>query len=115
MPHLILEHDAALAESHDLAALSDALFDAACAHPVFASAPQAVKVRTALFANGRSGGTPESYAHLTIRLLTGRTTEQKRAVAEAMLAVLTDHLPEIGSLSVEPVEMDRDTYVKRTL
>ncbi|WP_299348498.1 hypothetical protein [uncultured Shimia sp.] len=115
MPHLILEHDVALAKTHDLAALSQALFDAACAHPVFASAPKAVKVRTLLFDNGRSGVSPESYAHLTIRMLTGRSTEQKKDVAEAMLAVLADQLPSIGSLSVEPVEMDRNTYTKRTL
>lgn len=115
MPHLILEHDVALAESHDLAALSDALFDAACTHPVFAAAPKAVKVRTVVYTNGRSGGTPDTYAHLTVRMLTGRSTADKKSVAEAMLAVLSDHLPEIGSLSVEPVDMDRDIYTKRTL
>ena len=115
MPHLILEHDAALAETHDLPAMVDALFEAACAHPLFAKAPHDVKVRTVAFENGRSGLAAPGHAHLTIRLLTGRTSDQKQGVAQDMLAVLTRHLPDIGSLSVEPVEMDRDTYVKRAL
>ena len=115
MPHLILEHDAALAETHDLPALVDALFDAACAHPLFAKAPHDVKVRTVLFANGRSGLTPASQAHLTIRLLTGRSPEDKQGLAKALLDVLAHHLPDVGSLSVEPVDMDRNTYTKRTL
>lgn len=114
MPHLILEHDEELPRTHDLGAVADALFEAACAHPVFATAPAAVKVRTVVFANGRSGVSPASYAHLTVRMLTGRSTAEKRSVADAMLSVLSDLLPDVGSLSVEPVDMDRDVYAKRT-
>ncbi|WP_372887158.1 5-carboxymethyl-2-hydroxymuconate Delta-isomerase [Shimia sp.] len=115
MPHLILEHSDHLAQSHDLGALADALFEAACAHPVFAAAPRAVKLRTIACAHGRSGVVPESHAHLTVRMLSGRSAETKAALAGDLLAVLDRHLPDVGSLSVEPVDMDRTTYVKRAL
>ncbi len=115
MPHLVLEHSDGLNDSHDLKALADALFEAACAHPVFAKAPRAVKVRTIACANTRSGVTPETYAHLIVRLLSGRTSETKAALAGDLLRVLDRHLGDVGSLSVEPVDMDTQTYVKRTL
>lgn len=115
MPHLVLEHSAELTHSHDLGALADALFDAACAHRLFAKAPGAVKVRTIACANGRSGVLPETYAHLTLRLLSGRSPEDKAALAEDFLQILDRHLPDIGSLSVEPVEIDTRTYAKRAL
>ncbi|WP_204112857.1 5-carboxymethyl-2-hydroxymuconate Delta-isomerase [Shimia biformata] len=115
MPHLILEHSPSLAGSHDLPALSSDLFQTAQAHPAFASAPQAVKTRTIAVDNVRSGVMPQTFAHLTVRLLSGRDDETKADIANTLLAVLERHLPEVGSLSVEPVDMNRTTYAKRAL
>ena len=115
MPHLVLEYSAELADSHNIAALVDDLFDTACAHPAFAANPAAVKARSIACENARSGVTPQSFAHLTVCLLTGRTTEVRADLAEALLAVMDRHLPDVGSLSVEPVEMDTETYRKRAL
>lgn len=115
MPHLVLEHSATLADHHDLKGLADALFDAACAHPVFAANPKAVKLRTIACANGRSGLSVDTFAHLTIRLLSGRTTDAKAGLARDMLAILDAHLPDVGSLTVEPVDIDTATYAKRAL
>lgn len=115
MPHLILEHSAELSNSNDFGKTTDDLFDAACAHPVFAANPKAVKVRTVACTNARSGITPETFAHLTVRMLAGRGTDAKAALAEAMLQILDRHLPDVGSLSVETVDMDTATYRKRAL
>lgn len=115
MPHLVLEHAEELATIHDLGALVDDLFETAQAHPVFSGNPRAVKVRTIACRNQRSGVSPETFAHLTVRLLSGRTTEAKATLANDLLEVLVRHLPEIGSLSVEPTDMDVDTYAKRAL
>ncbi|MER8184313.1 isomerase [Kitasatospora sp. NPDC094015] len=53
---------------------------------------------------------------LEIRLLDGRTTEQKAALSEALLALLERHaVPAEGvelHLAVDVVEMDRRTYRK---
>lgn len=115
MPHLVLEHSRELSERYDLAAFADDLFETASAHPVFASHPQAVKVRTLACDNVRSGVSPQTFAHLTVRMLSGRTIEAKSALAADLLQVLVRHLPDVGSLSVEPVDMDTNTYTKRVL
>ncbi|MBU2943300.1 5-carboxymethyl-2-hydroxymuconate isomerase [Shimia thalassica] len=115
MPHLILEHSSELSESHDITVLMDAVFDLASAHPVFAAAPAAVKVRSIACANVRSGLTPETFAHLTVKMLSGRSTEAKAGLAEDLLRLLHTHLTGVGSLSVEPVDMEREVYRKRAL
>ncbi|MEQ9694475.1 5-carboxymethyl-2-hydroxymuconate isomerase [Shimia sp. SDUM112013] len=115
MPHFILEHSAELSDTQDLAALADAIFEAGCSHPAFAANPKAVKVRTIACQNIRSGADPQTFAHLTIRLLSGRTIETKAGLADDMLALLDRHLPNVGSLSVEPVDMATETYRKRAL
>lgn len=115
MPHLILEHSRAIASDDDLQSLSGALYDAAQAHPVFSAHPKAVKTRTICADKVRSGVTPETFAHLTVRLLSGRSAADKTDLAQVFLNVLTQALPKVGSLSVELVDMDRESYAKRVL
>ncbi|TKZ17398.1 5-carboxymethyl-2-hydroxymuconate isomerase [Shimia litoralis] len=115
MPHLVLEHSPDLTHSHDLNAVSKALFKAACESPVFIANPDAVKVRTICCENHQSATTPNTFAHLTVRLLSGREPEAKAQLAQSLLDIMDAHLPDVGSLSVEPVDMDRATYRKRTL
>lgn len=114
MPHINLEHTAETAAKHDMAAITDALFEAALASGLFPN-PAAVKVRTTEIANLRMGSEPQSLAHITVSLFAGRSTEDKRALAEGLLATLAEHLPEVGSLSVDMRDIDKDTYVKRVL
>lgn len=115
MPHLVLEYSADLAETHDISELIDDLFATACGHAVFANNLKAVKARSIACDNARSGGSPQNFAHLTVRLLAGRSKEAKANLAETLLEILDRHLPDVGSLSVEPIDMDPDVYRKRTL
>ena len=114
MPHLVLEHSASLAETHDLDALSKALFDAAAASPVFHNTA-AIKTRTIACDNVHMGTAPASFAHLTVWLFAGRSVEAKTALAEALLKVLDTHLPTVGGLSVDMRDMQPETYAKRTI
>jgi len=115
MPHLIVEHSAALADTHDLGALSDALFDAACAFPAFADHAHAVKTRMIASNHVRSGISPQTTAHLMVRMLPGRDPATKAALSQTLLEVLKSHLADVGSLSVEIVDMDGTSYAKRAL
>lgn len=114
MPHLILEHSKDLAQRHDFAAISQDLFDATLASGVF-GAGKDIKTRTIACDNTLSGGVNNDFAHLTLRMLAGRPAEVRRKLAQDCLAVLEKHLPEVGSLSVSPIEIDPDVYVKRVL
>lgn len=114
MPHLVLEHSAELAQSHDLDALSKALFEAAAASPVFHNIA-AIKTRTIACDNVHMGTSPATFAHLTVWLFAGRREEDKTALAESLLAVLDVHLPTVGGLSVDMRDMQPATYAKRTI
>ena len=114
MPHLVLEHSASLAETHDLDALSKALFDAAADSPVFHNTA-AIKTRTIACDNVHMGTSPATFAHLTVWMLAGRTTEAKKALAASLLATLDTHLPTVGALSVDTQDMQTETYAKRTI
>ncbi len=114
MPHLVLEHSADIARSHDLDALSKALFDAAAASPVFHNIA-AIKTRTIACDNVHMGTAPETFAHLTVWMLSGRPVEAKQALAESLLAVMDRYLPTVGALSVDTRDMETETYAKRTI
>ncbi|MCW8843050.1 MAG: 5-carboxymethyl-2-hydroxymuconate isomerase [Rhodobacteraceae bacterium] len=114
MPHLVLEHSADLAKTHDLNALSKALFDAAAASPVFHNTA-AIKTRTIACDNVHMGTAPTTFAHLTVWMFAGRPVETKQTLAAALLEVMNTHLPDVGALSVDIQDMQTETYVKRTI
>ena len=51
----------------------------------------------------------------TVWMLDGRSEAEKTDVAQALLSVLEGHLPDVGTLSVDPRDMARATYAKRVL
>lgn len=113
MPHLVLEHSHGLSPA-SVAATCQALFAAACTNPIFTNTA-AIKVRSVACHNVHMGTTPETFAHLTIRLLSGRDTDQKKVLAEAFVAVMDTHLPDVGSLSADLQDMNPETYSKRVI
>ncbi|GAA6209398.1 5-carboxymethyl-2-hydroxymuconate Delta-isomerase [Cognatishimia sp. WU-CL00825] len=114
MPHLILEHSAELSRQRDMNALAKALFEAALESGVF-GAGKDIKTRTIACDNVFSGAEPQTFAHLTLRLVAGRPLEVRQKLANDLLAVLEAHLPEVGTLTVLPIEIDQDVYAKRVL
>lgn len=113
MPHLVLEHSSEL-PAERITATCNALFDAACADPLLSNIA-AIKVRSIPCHNTRMATTPQSFAHLTVWLLSGRTVDLKQQLAQRFLAVMDQHLPEVGALSVNPTDMDSDAYAKRAI
>ena len=113
MPHFILEHSPDVS-AQQISDTLDALFAAASNHPEFPD-PAAIKMRALPCVQQRMAGKVHSFAHLTIKLLTGRDTQTKAALAQSMLSVLENHLPQVGQLTVDPRDMASDTYAKRIL
>ena len=114
MPHLVLEHSAELTGSHDLHAAARALFDAAHEGDLFTN-KAAIKVRTVACDNVLMGTNPQTFAHLTIYLLSGRTDAARADLATRMLAVLDQQFPDVGALSVDPRDINTQTYAKRVI
>lgn len=55
----------------------------------------------------------DSFIHLTLHLLAGRSPEQKAALTTAMRAALADRFGRVGSISIDLRDMDPDAYKKR--
>lgn len=113
MPHLVLEHSSELSDTHDIGALVHALFETAASSGVFGR--QDIRARSVACDHTVSGASKPGFAHVTLRLMNGRAPEVQRKLAEDLLAVLLEHLPEVGALSVAPVEIQRDIYARRVL
>ena len=111
MPHLILEHSAEL--DADLPALMSTVADAAAATGVVRA--EDLKVRALPYTHYQLAVPSQQFVHLSVRLLEGRSDQQKQRVAEALRAVLIEQLPEVYSLSVEIIDMHAESYKKRLL
>jgi|GEM_PF-306794 len=113
MPHLILEHSDELTETHDIAALVQALFQTATDSGVFGS--EDIRARSVECQNTVTGAAKPGFAHLILRMMAGRPDDLRKGLAEDLLAVMEKHLPEVGALSVSPEEIQRETYARRVI
>ncbi|MEM6308096.1 MAG: 5-carboxymethyl-2-hydroxymuconate isomerase [Pseudomonadota bacterium] len=111
MPHLIIQHTQKTASQ--MPDVCQAVFDAAAGCATFPDAT-AIKVRSVLCAN-HTGGTGDDFAHVTVRLLDGRSDTEKADVSAAIMVALDRHLPTTANLTVEIVDMHRASYQKRSL
>ena len=110
MPHVIIEHSKGV---ENLPALCAALFTALAAHRTIAK-PETLKLRTFEAGAHLLGTRGQSFAHATLRLLPGRDADTKSELAQVILAVMADMLPDVHSLSVDLAELDT-AYAKRVL
>lgn len=76
-----------------------------------------IKARALAFDQYRVGVAPQAraFVHVRLSLLSGRSSEIKRQLSEALFGVLTETVSAKGidlQFSVDIVDMDRDTYTK---
>jgi 5-carboxymethyl-2-hydroxymuconate isomerase len=118
MPHLFIDYSDNL--PLDEAALMVQLNTAVCAHPTVA-VEHDLKTRTTRQSSYRIGRHPEqrAYVHAELRLLAGRSDAVKKALSDAIAAVLRECTPHppgmLVQLSVEIADMDRGSYYKGEL
>lgn len=113
MPHLSLEFSQEIARDHDISALCDHLFTALAETGVFGVSD--IKVRAKPVEFYRSGAEPQSFVHATLMLMEGRDTATRAGLNRQVLELLSAELPQVGSISVQDVELPRSSYVKRML
>ena len=110
MPHLIIEYPAALITDAQLDKMIDAVHSAAVRTALFV--PSHIRVRTIPLQHYRIGGEKKAFIHAQCRIHPGRSAVQKKALSEAVLAALRSHDQTRAVITVEVVEMDRDSYAK---
>ena len=119
MPHLVIDYSANLTDFPQAQILKD-VNAALCSHPEVKDEAD-LKSRTNRIEHFEIGNQPagRGFVHAQLRLLSGRSPEAKKDLAERIAVVLRKHTPHpagvMVQLSVEIVDMDRGSYVKERL
>ncbi|MGH8444985.1 MAG: 5-carboxymethyl-2-hydroxymuconate Delta-isomerase [Solimonas sp.] len=111
MPHLILEYSAGVERGVAIERLLEAAGDAAAESGVMARAD--IKLRAIACPHFKLLDGGDSFVHLTVRLLAGRGAEAKLKLSELLRERLAALLATVHSVSVEIVDMDAQSYLKR--
>lgn len=113
MPHIVIEYSQGLELSVAIATVMEAAFDAAVASGIMD--PRDIKIRALPYEHFRLEGPADSFVHVSCRLLTGRTPDQKVRLSTLLRQRLSALLPDVHSISIDVVDMDPEAYKKRLL
>lgn len=109
MPHCVIEH----AKDVSPEPVLKAVFDGALASNLFAEGGKDIKVRAIPVEHFVTGGEEKCFVHVALKILSGRTLGQKQALSNEVL----NHLKALSlsdiSLTVEVVDIDRESYAKK--
>jgi len=110
MPHVLIEFSRELADETQIEQMLDTLHLAVAASGLFESSH--IKLRAQPLNHYRLGGEREPFIHVQLRIHTGRTGQQKRELSEGVLVALRRLEWPARTITVEVVEMARDSYAK---
>lgn len=113
MPHFIIEHGNALRTSQDKTRALDLAIECGANSGVMQT--EDIKARLLGYADFRAADGRTSFIHITVRLLAGRSAEQKVYLAELLRDAFDHEFPTVESISIDVSNMDPDAYKKRLL
>ena len=113
MPHIIIEHTADVAGQIEISELIEAVHRGALGSDLFPEYD--IKTRAIAYSQHRTGQTCDSFVHIAVHLLSGRSDEHKCMLSEKVLAAVEPLLPQVVSVSVEICDIHRSSYRKRVL
>lgn len=117
MPHCIAEHSSDI----DVNALLPAIYRGALESGLFASDGSDgsdgsdIKVRSLAYDSYTTGGERASFIHVAIKVLSGRTEEQKSSLSNRVLQKIEALGLKNLSVTVEVIDMERLCYAKKIL
>jgi len=113
MPHCIIEYSSDVEDHVSISDLIKATYRGALSSGLFSEYD--IKTRAFACQYHQTGSTQDSFVHVTIRLLSGRSDEQKAALSENILAQIEPIVATVASVGVEICDMDSGSYRKRVL
>jgi 5-carboxymethyl-2-hydroxymuconate isomerase len=108
MPHCVVEHSA----NFDSDLLVQRVFSGALGSGLFESDGSDIKVRALGYSSYMTGPKKSDFIHVVLKILSGRTSKQKSNLSTAVINELVTLGCSNVSITVEVVEMDRDSYCK---
>lgn len=110
MPHVIIEFARELAQDAQVQDMLDAVHRAVAETGLFDESH--IKSRAIPLSFYRCGAGSDPFIHAQLRIHSGRTDAQKKALSESVLTALRTQRWPAKVITVEVVEMDRASYVK---
>ena len=111
MPHCIIEHS----PDFDSDQLVSEIFTAALNSGLFDPEGKDIKVRAQSFGSYLTGPQKTGFIHVVLKILSGRTLEQRSHLASTVVAQLRALGFSDISITAEVVEMERGSYCKVVL
>ena len=111
MPHCIIEYSSDI--DVDPSLLISAVFQGALKSGIFEE--NHIKTRTISYDHYQTGALKESFIHISARILSGRTPEQRSMLSQTILVELEKLGLRSLTMTVDVIDMDKDTYSKKVL
>jgi 5-carboxymethyl-2-hydroxymuconate isomerase len=111
MPHLVIEYSDGALDQAAVTQLMTSLAETAARTGVMKA--EDIKVRAMNYRDFLVAGKPDSFIHVSVYLLAGRTAEQKEMLSIGLRQTMTELCPDVVSLSVDIRGMDPMAYKKR--
>lgn len=108
MPHCIVEHSASL----DGETILPLVFSGALESGLFEADGSDIKTRAVSYHSHTTGRSRSDFVHVALKILSGRTPEQKQMLSRSVLAQLQTLKLINCSLTIEVVDIDRASYSK---
>lgn len=108
MPHCVVEHSASI----DGELILPLVFSGALKSALFEVDGSDIKVRARSYSSYLTGPKKFDFIHVTLKILSGRTLEQKQILTKAVLERLQQLELRDCSISVEAVDIERASYSK---
>ena len=110
MPHCIIEYSNDLTSKLDIKQLVNTVFTGAVNSQLFTASH--IKTRAIPFDEYLVGEHKTSFIHITVKLLSGRISEQRKMLSESIIIELKNIVLPPVSISVEVVDMEKESYSK---
>ena len=109
LPHCIIEHSSPI----EPADLNQKVFQGALESNLFEPDGSDIKVRSIVYEHYQTGSNKENFIHVTLRILSGRSDQDKHLLSNSVMSKLQSIPLVAASLTVEIVDMDRNSYSKQ--
>lgn len=111
MPHIVIEYARHIKDINPKSLLSVA-YDAAAESGLFADVYD-IKVRAMAYEDYSVGQTNDTFIHITVKLLQGRSDEQKASLTQHILDKVMALNYTVENISVEAVDIHTKAYSKQ--
>jgi len=113
LPHCIIEYSASLIDVVTPQTIIERVHQAALSSELFSS--DDIKIRALAFRDYSLSDGSQQFIHITLRILSGRSDEQKNSLSQRVLNQLLQLELSSISLTVEVCDIDRTSYAKRMI